>query len=107
MEFVLEEEIYGEILHKFEENQFNTGFEEREIIKLMRLLKDPSLNQEQITDIVRNAIILLLTLFFQKNSEIFPIKSYSLQTSSIHIKRLFSNMLNDKRQNDIYNTTIF
>ncbi|MHA1775693.1 MAG: hypothetical protein DRO88_04105 [Promethearchaeia archaeon] len=94
MEFSLEEEIYCEILQAFELKQFNSGFEEREIIKLMRMLQDSSLNQEIINIVVKNAIILLLTLFFRKNSLELSGSSASSENIEKNTKKLFLNMLN-------------
>lgn len=70
MEFDLENEIYSEILVAYEERRFHTGFEEKEIIKLMNLSK---LNVErtlELGDVISNALILLLVLFFNKSSHV-------------------------------------
>ncbi|WP_457558501.1 hypothetical protein [Candidatus Harpocratesius sp.] len=61
----------------------------------MHLAKNPALNPELVNIIINNAIILLLTLFFQKNS-ISP-NEYSCDTHNCetNLKSLFLNFLND------------
>lgn len=60
----------------------------------MQLSKNPALNPKLVNIIINNAIILLLTLFFQKNS--ITSNEYSLNSHNckINLKSLFLNVLN-------------
>ncbi|MHA1611950.1 MAG: hypothetical protein ACTSYU_07870 [Promethearchaeota archaeon] len=94
METNLEMQLYLEILSAYENQQFNTGFEERKLIKLMNLLKTNKYNPKMLNQIVNNSIILILVLFFQKNSQNLYDKHDFTPEELDRIKTAFANSLN-------------
>ena len=90
----LEMQIYMEILSAYEDQQFDKGFEEKELIKLMNLLKSNQYDQKMLDQIVNNSIILILVLFFQKNSQNLYEKHDFTPKELDRIKKVFINSLN-------------
>lgn len=64
-----EQQIYGEILEAYIRNNPDTLFEYRELIKLMSFKCEwNGITGKQLNSIITNSIILLISLFFQKNA---------------------------------------
>ncbi|UYP45176.1 hypothetical protein NEF87_001461 [Candidatus Lokiarchaeum ossiferum] len=64
-----EQQIYGEIMDAYSKNDPETLFEYKELIKLMRMKGEfDGCKENQFNSIITNSIILLMVLFFQKNT---------------------------------------
>jgi hypothetical protein len=63
----VEQQIYGEIIEAYVQNDYSKSFEYHELIKLMNLSQYFHERHEIIQNTVKNALILLIALFFKKN----------------------------------------
>ena len=94
MEKNLEMQIYSEIFTAYEDQRFNLGFEEKELIKLMNMLKSKEHDPKTVDLIVNNSIILILALFFEKNSQQLYEKHDFTPKELNKIKNTFTKSLN-------------